>query len=92
MLALNLSDRFEYQSCVVAYSQDVLPDLGEQVPGLLVFFARSGCFATSHVLAPVIGLSSVVVPRMLSFCAGTRVGSLSEGNPGDAVIFGVSSL
>jgi hypothetical protein len=31
--------RFEYQAYVVAYSRDVLPDLGEQVSGLLVFFA-----------------------------------------------------
>ena len=38
MCALHLSDRFEYQAYVVAYSQDVLPDLGEQVSGPLVFF------------------------------------------------------
>jgi len=37
-LALHLSDRLKYQAYVVAYSQDVLPDLGEQVSGLLVFF------------------------------------------------------
>jgi len=30
----------EYQAHVVAYSQDFLPDLGEQVPGLRVFFVR----------------------------------------------------
>ena len=39
MHTLHLSDRFESQAYVVAHSQDVLPDLGEQVSGLLVFFA-----------------------------------------------------
>lgn len=29
---------FEYQAYVVAYSRDVLPDLGKQVSSLLVFF------------------------------------------------------
>jgi hypothetical protein len=47
--ALHLSDRFEYQAHIVAHSQAVLSDLGEQVSGLLVFFVCVQLFASQGV-------------------------------------------